>query len=89
MTFIFEKVGSGKSSLLNTIPGEMKLTKGSTNSSRSVSYVPQKCLDKNRLFCYERESIECCLYEMLNLKLVCLGKMNLNFTCYILEKSTT
>ncbi|XP_023761858.1 ABC transporter C family member 13 [Lactuca sativa] len=38
---VIGEVGSGKSSLLNTILGEMKLTKGSIHSNRSVSYVPQ------------------------------------------------
>lgn len=38
---VIGEVGSGKSSLLNTILGEMNLTKGFIQSSGSVSYVPQ------------------------------------------------
>ncbi|KAI3512724.1 hypothetical protein L1887_20043 [Cichorium endivia] len=38
---VIGEVGSGKSSLLNTILGEMNLTKGFIHSSGSVSYVPQ------------------------------------------------
>ncbi|KAL4559871.1 hypothetical protein LXL04_032017 [Taraxacum kok-saghyz] len=38
---VIGEVGSGKSSLLNTILGEMKLTKGSIHSNESISYVPQ------------------------------------------------
>ncbi|MFS7950853.1 putative ABC-type xenobiotic transporter [Helianthus anomalus] len=38
---VIGEVGSGKSSLLNSILGEMKLIKGSIYSSGSVAYVPQ------------------------------------------------
>ncbi|KAJ9559656.1 hypothetical protein OSB04_004816 [Centaurea solstitialis] len=38
---VIGEVGSGKSSLLNSILGEMKLVKGSIYSSGSVAYVPQ------------------------------------------------
>ncbi|XP_071733419.1 ABC transporter C family member 13-like [Rutidosis leptorrhynchoides] len=38
---VIGEVGSGKSSLLNCILGEMKLIKGSVYSSGSVAYVPQ------------------------------------------------
>ncbi|GJZ67089.1 ABC transporter C family member 13 isoform X1 [Tanacetum coccineum] len=38
---VIGEVGSGKSSLLNSVLGEMKLIKGSLYSSESVAYVPQ------------------------------------------------
>nr|GEY32057.1 ABC transporter C family member 13 [Tanacetum cinerariifolium] len=38
---VIGEVGSGKSSLLNSVIGEMKLIKGSLYSSESVAYVPQ------------------------------------------------
>ncbi|XP_031389468.1 ABC transporter C family member 13 isoform X2 [Punica granatum] len=38
---IIGEVGSGKSSLLNSILGEMRLLHGSIRSARSVAYVPQ------------------------------------------------
>ncbi|PWA36498.1 ABC transporter C family member 13 [Artemisia annua] len=38
---VIGEVGSGKSSLLNSVLGEMKLIKGSIYSSGSVAYVPQ------------------------------------------------
>lgn len=36
-----EQVGSGKSSLLNLVLGEMRLISGSVHSSGSIAYVPQ------------------------------------------------
>lgn len=39
---VFDKqVGSGKSSLLNLVLGEMRLISGSVHSSGSIAYVPQ------------------------------------------------
>ncbi|XP_052182316.1 ABC transporter C family member 13 isoform X3 [Diospyros lotus] len=38
---VIGEVGSGKSSLLNLILGEMRLINGSINSSGSIAYVPQ------------------------------------------------
>ncbi|GAV71444.1 ABC_tran domain-containing protein/ABC_membrane domain-containing protein [Cephalotus follicularis] len=38
---VIGEVGSGKSSLLNSILGEMRLVHGSINSSGSIAYVPQ------------------------------------------------
>ncbi|GMN36333.1 hypothetical protein TIFTF001_005927 [Ficus carica] len=40
-TAVIGEVGSGKSSLLNSILGEMRLVHGSVQSSGSIAYVPQ------------------------------------------------
>jgi len=37
------QVGSGKSSLLYSILGEMQLVRGSVYSNESTAYVPQVC----------------------------------------------
>lgn len=41
--FTISQVGSGKSSLLNSILGEMQLVNGSVYSCGSIAYVPQVC----------------------------------------------
>ncbi|KAK8780150.1 hypothetical protein V5799_018514 [Amblyomma americanum] len=78
---IFGLVGSGKSSLLNAILGEMGLVEGSLDIDGSVAYVPQRAwilhgtIRKNITFMgeyekyfYKRVTDKCCLrsdFEML------------------------
>ena len=46
------QVGSGKSSLLNSILKEMRLIHGSIYSDGSITYVPQVCLCPNMRLLY-------------------------------------